>query len=111
MTDTARGFIALAETPGIEGMEINIATGREVTMQHTLELIAKLMEADVTYEVDPQRLRPSKSEVRRLCGDNRLIENLTPWRPGVTLEQGLKKTIDWFTQKENLAKYKDGYAI
>ncbi|MCD8385400.1 MAG: SDR family NAD(P)-dependent oxidoreductase [Bacteroidales bacterium] len=111
VTDTARGFIALAETPGIEGMEINIATGREVTMQHTLELIAKLMDADVTYEVDPQRLRPSKSEVRRLCGDNRLIESLTPWHPEVTLEQGLKKTIDWFTQKENLAKYKDGYAI
>lgn len=106
VTDTCRGFIALAETPGIEGRDINIATGTEVSMQHTLELIARLMEADVTYEVDPERLRPSKSEVFRLCGDNRVIESLTDWRPEVSLEEGLKKTIEWFTKAENLAKYK-----
>lgn len=104
--DTCRGFIALAETEGIEGMEINIATGKEVTMRHTLELIAELMDADVKYEVDEARLRPGKSEVFRLCGDNSLITSLTGWRPRVTLSEGLKRTIDWFTKPENLKKYK-----
>ncbi|MDE6402695.1 MAG: NAD-dependent dehydratase, partial [Muribaculaceae bacterium] len=60
----------------------------------------------VEYVVDPQRLRPSKSEVFRLCGDNTLITSLTSWRPEVTLEEGLKRTIDWFTDPANLAKYK-----
>lgn len=106
VSDTARGFIALAETPGIEGREINIATGTEVSMKETLETIARLMNAPVEYVVDPQRLRPSKSEVFRLCGDNSLITSLTSWRPEVTLEEGLKKTIDWFTKPENLTKYK-----
>lgn len=106
--DTCRGFIALAEARGIEGMDINIATGKEVTMQHTLEMIAKLMDVDVKYEVDETRLRPGKSEVFRLCGDNRLITTLTDWRPRVTLEEGLKRTIDWFTVTENLKKYKSG---
>ncbi len=106
VADTCRGFIALGETQGIEGRDINIATGTEVSMQHTLELIASLMDANVEYRVDPQRLRPSKSEVFRLCGDNTLITTLTDWRPTVTLEQGLKNTIDWFTKPENLAKYK-----
>lgn len=106
VTDTCRGFIALANTPGIEGRDINIATGTEVSMEQTLKTIARLMNADVEYVVDNQRLRPAKSEVFRLCGDNSVITSLTDWRPEVTLEQGLAKTIDWFTQPSNLNRYK-----
>ena len=106
VTDTCRGFIALGETPGIEGREINIATGTEVSMQDTLHTIARLMGAEIEWVTDPQRLRPSKSEVFRLCGDNTLITSLTSWRPEVSLEDGLQKTIDWFTCPSNLAKYK-----
>lgn len=106
VTDTAAGFIALATTPGIEGREINIATGREVTMEHTLHTIARLMNADVEWVTDPERLRPSKSEVRRLLGDNTLITSLTDWRPRVSLEEGLCNTIHWFLDPANLARYK-----
>lgn len=106
VTDTAAGFVALAKTPGIEGRDINIATGTEVSMQQTLDTIARLMGGGVTYVTDPERLRPAKSEVFRLCGDNRLITSLTDWRPQVTLEEGLQRCIDWFTRQENLAKYK-----
>lgn len=106
--DTCRGFLALAQAEGIEGMDINISTCKEVTMKQTLELIAELMGADVRYEVDEARLRPGKSEVFRLCGDNSLITSLTDWRPRVTLAEGLKRTIDWFTIPDNLKKYKSG---
>lgn len=108
VADTAEGFIALANAEGIEGRNINIATGTEVTMKETLETIARLMDANVDYVVDPARLRPGKSEVRRLCGDNTVITSLTDWRPQHTLEQGLKETIDWFLKPENLAAYKAG---
>lgn len=105
--DTAQGFLALAQADDrILGKEINIATGIEVSMKQTLETIARLMNADVKYIVDPQRLRPSKSEVFRLCGDNTLIKSLTDWHPQWSLEQGLQATIDWFIKPENLAKYK-----
>lgn len=104
--DTCRGFLALALTPGLEGEEINIATNSEISMADTLSTIARLMGSDVEYVVDEQRLRPSKSEVRRLWGDNTKITTLTPWRPSFTLEQGLKQTIEWFTDPANLAKYK-----
>ena len=106
VADTAAGFIALGETPGIEGRDINIATGTEVSMGDTLKTIARLMDADVTFVCDKERLRPANSEVNRLCGDNTLITSLTDWRPKNTLEQGLAKTIEWFTKPENLAKYK-----
>lgn len=104
--DTAQGFIALGEAQGIEGKEINIATGTEVSMEETLATIAELMHSDVRYVVDPERLRPAKSEVFRLCGDNTLISELTGWAPCYSLRQGLQATIDWFVKPENLAKYK-----
>lgn len=108
VADTVAGFIALADADArdVVGREINIATGREVSMADTLSTIARLMDADVTWQVDPQRLRPGKSEVFRLLGDNSLITSITPWRPEVSLERGLRKTIDWFVNPANLAKYK-----
>lgn len=106
VADTAAGFIALGTTDGLEGMEINIATGREVTMAETLDLIKSIMNSDVRYVTDPERLRPAGSEVFRLCGDNTLITRLTSWRPQYTLEEGLRLTVDWFTRPENLRRYK-----
>ena len=106
VADTAAGFIALAETPGIEGRNINIATGTEVSMADTLATIARIMGVEVDAVVDPERLRPAKSEVNRLGGDNTIITSLTDWRPRHTLEDGLRATVEWFCKPENLAKYK-----
>ena len=104
--DTCRGFLAIARAEGVEGEEINIATGVEVTMKQTLMQIAEIMDADINWVVDPERIRPSKSEVFRLCGDNTKIETLTDWRPEWSLEEGLRATVDWFRNPDNLAKYK-----
>lgn len=106
VTDTADGFIALARTEGIEGRDINIATGTEVTMRETLETIARVMGREVEFVTDPERLRPAGSEVFRLCGDNSLITSLTSWRPRVSLEEGLRITAEWFTEPDNLRRYK-----
>ncbi|MCM1005986.1 MAG: NAD-dependent 4,6-dehydratase LegB [Prevotella sp.] len=106
--DTARGFLAIAEADieKVAGQEINIATQREVSMQETLQTIARLMNADVKWVTDPARLRPSKSEVRRLLGSAEKLRALTGWTPRFTLERGLEKTIAWFTNPENLKHYK-----
>lgn len=104
--DTCRGFLAIARAEGVEGEEINIATGTEVTMKQTLMKIAEIMDADINWVVDPERIRPSKSEVFRLCGDNTKIETLSDWRPEWSLEEGLRATVEWFRNPDNLAKYK-----
>lgn len=106
--DTAAGFIALAECDAAIGREVNIATGVEISMADTLKTIARLMDADVKWVTDPQRLRPSGSEVFRLLGDNTLITSLTGWHPRFNIEEGLRKTIAWFSDKENLKIYKSG---
>lgn len=106
VADTCRGFLALAEADGIEGEEINIATGTEISMADTLATIAEVMERKVEFVVDPARLRPSASEAFRLCGDNSKITALTAWRPEVSLREGISRTVKWFTDPANLARYK-----
>ena len=104
--DTCRGFLDIAKAANTAGEEINICTDTEVSMQETLNCIAKIMNSEINWVKDPERCRPSKSEVFRLHGSNKKICSLTDWQPKYSLEDGLKETIEWFTNKENLKKYK-----
>lgn len=106
--DTCRGFIQLASCEAAIGEEVNVASNYEISMRDTLELIAKIMKSDVQFVEDEQRLRPKKSEVFRLWGDNTKIKALTGFKPEYSIEKGLAETINWFVKPENLAKYKAG---
>lgn len=106
--DTCRGFISLAENENTIGEVINIGSNFEISIGDIFNLICKLIGNKVELETDEQRIRPEKSEVFRLWCDNKKINSLTGFMPQVSLEEGLKKTIDWFSKPENLAKYKTG---
>ena len=106
VADTVAGFMAIAKAPGTEGKEINIATGKDHSIKETLELIAEIMGEKVNWVEDPERIRPADSEVFRLCGDNTLLRQLTDWHPEVGFEEGLRRTVEWFRNKENLRMYK-----
>jgi NAD dependent epimerase/dehydratase len=104
--DTCKGFLAIAENDNTIGKEINIASNSEISVAETLNIIKKIMQSDVKFMTDEQRIRPANSEVFRLWGDNTLIKSLTNWQPQYSIEQGLKETVEWFTKPENLKKYK-----
>ena len=106
--DICKGFIAIANCVESIGEEVNICSNYEISMRNTLELIAKIMNVDVKFVEETQRLRPQKSEVFRLWGDNTKISTLTGFKPAYDLESGLRETIQWFTDKANLMKYKPG---
>lgn len=106
VTDTCRGFIALAESDKVVGETINIGSNYEISIQDTFDLIKKVMNSDVNFVVDPSRIRPGKSEVQRLWCDNTKINEFTGFVPEVTIEEGLRKTSEWFTNPENLKHYK-----
>ena len=106
VTDSCRGFIDIATAPETKGMEINIATGKEISIGELINTIARLMGAEIKLVQDEERLRPAQSEVFRLLGDNSKIRELTGWKPEVSLEEGLKETIDWLSNPVNLNKYK-----
>ncbi len=104
--DTCRGFIALAKCDEAIGQTVNIGSNFEISIGETLNLIKELMDSDVEFIVDKDRLRPSKSEVFRLWCDNSKIEKLTGFKPQVDIREGLQRTIDWIVQPHNLKNYK-----
>lgn len=106
VSDTTRGFIALAESDAALGKEINIATGVEHSIGDVAGILISELNPDARIVQDDIRIRPDASEVLRLMGDNRMITSLTDWRPRFDLAEGLRDTIAWFRQPENLSRYK-----
>lgn len=103
--DTCEGFILLGEEDNVIGKSINIGSNTEYSILETFELIKKIMKSNVEYETDQSRIRPSGSEVTRLVCDNSVIKSYG-YKPKFSFEQGLIETINWFSDDENLKKYK-----
>ncbi|MGA2823437.1 MAG: NAD-dependent 4,6-dehydratase LegB [Bacteroidales bacterium] len=104
--DTCRGFIQIAESDQTIGEVINLGSNSEISIEGLFDKIKVLMNSDVELNVENERIRPEKSEVFRLWCDNSKIKKLVGFQPEYTLEEGLKETISWFLEKENLRGYK-----
>ncbi|MBW3599369.1 MAG: GDP-mannose 4,6-dehydratase [Planctomycetes bacterium] len=104
VTNTVEGYLYAAACPAAVGRTINLGSGREISVGALAELIADLVGRPVRIECEQQRLRPSKSEVERLLADNTLARELLGWRPEVSLEEGLSRTIAWL--QEHIARYR-----
>jgi dTDP-glucose 4,6-dehydratase len=103
VSDTVDGFLRVAQAPGVEGETFNLGCGAEVSIGDLAQQIIELVGREVSVEIDPERLRPEKSEVLRLLSDNRRAFERLGWRPQVGLHQGLLATIDWI--RAHLSRY------
>jgi dTDP-glucose 4,6-dehydratase len=108
--DTVRGFAAALESTKGIGEVVNLGSGFEISIGDTSNLIADLMGQEVKIILDNKRIRPKDSEVERLFASNAKAKDLFGWEPSepglAGFESGLKKTIDWFINSENLTSYK-----
>lgn len=104
--DTVDAFIKIAESDDSIGEVINIATQSEISILDLVQKIFEITGSDAKVLRDEERVRPEKSEVRRLLGSNEKIQKLTSWKQAFSLDEGLKETAKWFSDKENLKKYK-----
>lgn len=110
VTDTAEAFVALGTAPAsaVLGEQFNAGTGAEVSIGTLVADIARLMDRHADIVEDTQRLRPKDSEVMRLVCDASKLRERTGWRPRRTRDEGLRKTIEWFSDPVNLARYRPG---
>jgi NAD dependent epimerase/dehydratase len=104
--DTAMGFVKIAETDSLIGEEVNIATQQEISIGGLAELLIEKINPKAKIQTDGDRLRPKNSEVFRLLGSAEKLVAHTNWKPETTLSEGLKETIDWFSDERNLKLYK-----
>lgn len=108
--DTCNAFISVAKADETIGKVINASSNFEISIKETALLIAKVMNVEIDIITDEKRLRPEKSEVNRLFGDNSLLKKLTKWESNYAgingLEKGLSITAEWFKIPSNIKQYK-----
>ncbi len=104
--DVCRAFIKIAKSDKTIGEEVNIATGAEISIGDLARLLMKMLGCSASIDQQEDRLRPKKSEVDRLLGSNKKLLSLTSWEPAVSLEEGLRETIEWFRGMGNMNRYK-----
>jgi NDP-hexose 4,6-dehydratase len=108
VTDTARAFLAVGSAPAsaVVGEVLNCGPGNDIAIGRLAERIAEMMGVQADIVEDPRRLRPKDSEVMQLVCDATKLRQRSGWEPEMTRDQGLRATIDWFTDPANLARYK-----
>jgi NAD dependent epimerase/dehydratase len=106
VTDICAGFIALARCDAAVGRDVNMGSGREISIGDLARKLIALVEPQALLVADEERLRPARSEVERLLADSTLMSTLTGWAPSVSLDEGLARTVAWFAEPANLQRYK-----
>lgn len=92
--DTVSGFVAAAQAQGVDGRTFNLATGRDTSIGELARLAMAAVGREVPIRSAQSRLRPSPSEVTRLCGDPSAAREALKWTPTVGLEQGIARLVE-----------------
>ncbi len=108
--DTINGFILMAKSKKSIGEVVNIGSGYEISIGDLYDLICKIMDVKNQINTDITRIRPKKGEVSRLKADNKKAKKLIGWMPEYSnrkgLTEGLRETVKWFKNKDNIVSYK-----
>lgn len=95
VADVVRAFL-VAMKPGVTGI-YNIGTGRETTIDGLYRHVARAAGSSIA----PIYGSPQAGEELRSAVDARLAAKVLGWRPQVSLEAGIKKTVAWFKRKKS----------
>lgn len=104
--DTVDGFVEIAKSNKLIGNEVNISTGSEISIGDLANKLINIINPKAVIKSTDERKRPANSEVERLLGSNKKLIQNTNWKQKFSLDEGLKITVDWFSDRENIKNYK-----
>ena len=92
VSDVVTAVVAASTAPGVSGKAINVACGDRVSVN---DLFGTLRDV-IGVDVDPIYQPPRAGDVRDSQADNTLAKQLLGFRSMVTVEEGLRRTVDWY---------------
>ena len=104
VTDAADAYTRLGLADNVIGQAMNIGTGIETDIATLARLIIKIMEA----KIEPNftgKINPGEAG-RLVCNPSKGMKMLN-WKPTVSLEDGLKQTVDYYLKNTHLYKFLD----
>jgi UDP-glucose 4-epimerase len=97
--DIARANI-LAARADVTDEVFNIASGVETSLNDLAYALLKVMESDLQLEYGPER---KVNPVPRRLADTRKAEWMLGFRAEVSLEDGLRRLVDWWKEERGKA--------
>jgi len=99
--DVARANLLAAETGKLDGLAVNIGSGKGTPIYEIAELLSDVLKIDTAAEINGQ-FRPG--EMRYLTSDMTLAES-AGYRPTVGLSEGIARYIDWIRTQSDIRDY------
>jgi NAD dependent epimerase/dehydratase len=108
VSDTVAAFVAVGTVRAerVVGRVLNAGSGVETSIRDVVELVGEILGVEPEIEGEDERLRPDASEVMRLVADATALREATGWTSEMTLRDGLAGTVAWFSDPQNLARYR-----
>ena len=103
--DLCNAFYKIHKSQKCVGEILNVGMGKEISIRDLINKINFITSNNIKIKIEKKRLRPKKSEVNRLRCNNSKIKKLINWENEYNFETGLIKTVEWFSNEENLAPY------
>jgi len=97
--DTVEAYLLAANCPGAVGEIINIGTGIEYSIRNVAKKILNMMGDPIQLQVGAIPKRSGETE-HFFCNNDK-AEELLGWKPTISLDVGIKKTIEWFNEASN----------
>jgi UDP-glucose 4-epimerase len=94
--DVVASFVR-ASGPQGNGQRFNIGTGSETSVRQLHSLVAEAVGAPDDPEFHPPRL----GDLKRSCLDVRLAEMVLGWHPQVKIDEGVRRTVEYFRQAKD----------
>jgi CDP-glucose 4,6-dehydratase len=96
--DAVAAYLAIAaaldEGDGARGEAFNAGSGRPYAVRDVVELICRV--AGTQVEPDVRGKGTPHGEIDRQYVDTSKLQRQTGWRPAVDLEEGVRRTVDWY---------------
>ena len=97
--DLIRAIRLAATRDGISGEVFQIATNAETTVGELVEALLPILANVDINDVKVRHTAPRLGDVRRNFSDTSKAKRRLGWQTEVELAEGLKRTVEWFTQR------------
>lgn len=100
--DAVDALLRAAEVEGVEGQAYNLGGDCVVSLQDLAKTLSKVA-GDAPFEIKAFPAERKRIDIGDYYADDRAFRTATGWKPKVPLEDGLRRTLDYY--RANLAHY------
>ena len=101
VTDTVNGIMLASECNDLLGDKVNIAYGKEVSINEVANIVLKVFKRD--EEIQPVHTSPRPGDVRRHFASISKATRMLGFKPTVPIEVGIEKYVKWYKEFPNEA--------